>query len=72
MQDALAEDWTSYLATVELDSRQGEISELMINNGHVRKHYSNLVPSTVPHKLFWARYFFKVGPIRYENIEFNI
>ena len=63
VQDALAEDWTSYLATVELDSRQGEISELMINNGHVRKHYSNLVPSTVPHKLFWARYFFKVGPI---------
>ena len=63
MQDALAEDWTSYLATVELDSRQGEISELMINNGHVRKHYSNLVPSTVPHKLFWARYFFKVGSI---------
>ena len=63
MQDALAEDWTSYLATVELDSRQGEISELMINNGHVRKHYSNLVPSTVPHKLFWARYFFKVSPI---------
>ena len=59
-QDALAEDWTSYLATVELDSRQGEISELMINNGHVRKHYSNLVPSSVPHKLFWARYFFKV------------
>ena len=56
----MAEDWTSYLATVELDSRQGEISELMINNGHVRKHYSNLVPSTVPHKLFWARYFFKV------------
>ena len=32
----------------------------MINNGNVRKHYSNLVPSTVPHKLFWARYFFKV------------
>ena len=59
-KDALAEDWTSYLATVELDSRQGEISELMINNGNVRKHYSNLVPSTVPHKLFWARYFFKV------------
>ena len=72
MQDALAEDWTSYLATVELDSRQGEISELMINNGHVRKHYSNLVPTTVPHKLFWARYFFKVGPIRHGNIELII
>ena len=67
-QDALAEDWTSYLATVELDSRQGEISELMINNGHVRKHYSNLVPSTVPHKLFWARYFFKVKLMKHQKI----
>merc|ERR1712192_244752 len=68
-QDALAEDWTSYLATVELDSRQGEISELMINNGHVRKHYSNLVPSTVPHKLFWARYFFKVHLIDQQEVK---
>merc|ERR1719273_138539 len=68
-QDALAEDWTSYLATVELDSRQGEISELMINNGHVRKHYSNLVPSSVPHKLFWARYFFKVHLIDQQEVK---
>merc|ERR1712223_2099962 len=68
-QDSLAEDWTSYLATVELDSRQGEISELMINNGHVRKHYSNLVPSTVPHKLFWARYFFKVHLIDQQEVK---
>jgi len=68
-QDALAEDWTSYLATVELDSRQGEISELMINNGNVRKHYSNLVPSTVPHKLFWARYFFKVHLIDQQEVK---
>merc|ERR1719273_2924261 len=68
-QDALAEDWTSYLATVELDSRQGEISELMINNGHVRKHYSTLVPSTVPHKLFWARYFFKVHLIDQQEVK---
>lgn len=59
-KDALAEDWTSYLATLDLDPRQGEISELMINNAHIRKHYSNLVPSSVQHKLFWARYFFKV------------
>merc|ERR1712037_857823 len=53
----------------ELDSRQGEISELMINNGHVRKHYSNLVPSTVPHKLFWARYFFKVHLIDQQEVK---
>jgi len=68
-QDALAEDWTSYLATLELDSRQGEISELMINNGHIRKHYSHLVPSTVQHKLFWARYFFKVHLIDKQEVK---
>jgi len=59
-QDSMSEDWTAYLASLELESRQGEISDLMINNGNLRKHYSNFVPSTVHHKLFWARYFFKV------------
>ena len=39
----------------------GEISELMINNAAVRKQYSKLVPGDVSHKLFWARYFYKVG-----------
>lgn len=68
-QDALAEDWTSYLATLDLDSRQGEISELMINSAHIRKNYSNLVPSTVPHKLFWARYFFKVHLIEKQEVK---
>jgi len=68
-QDALAEDWTKYLATLDLDPRQGEISELMINNGHIRKHYSNLVPSTVQHKLFWARYFFKVHLVEKQEVK---
>lgn len=68
-QDALAEDWTSYLATLDLDPRQGEISELMINNANIRKHYSNLVPSKVQHKLFWARYFFKVHLIDKQEVK---
>ena len=74
--DILAEDWVGWLAELDLDRRQGEISELMINNTNirycsdnykdyskpcfVRKHYSTLVPGTVQHKLFWARYFYKV------------
>jgi len=68
-EDAVSEDWTSYLATLDLDQRQGEISELMINNGHIRKHYSSLVPSTVQHKLFWARYFFKVHLIDKQEVK---
>merc|ERR1719339_257649 len=52
--DSLAEDWVGWLAELDLDRRQGEISELMINNTNIRKHYSSLVPGTVQHKLFWA------------------
>jgi len=58
--DCLAEEWTAWLAQLDLDKRQGEISELMINNNNIRKYYSSLVPSKVQHKLFWARYFYKV------------
>jgi len=65
--DCLSEAWTSYLASMDLDSRQGEISELMINNQHIRKHYSDMVPICVQHKLFWARYFFKVHLIEQQE-----
>merc|ERR1719336_1523320 len=58
--DCPSEEWTSWLADLDLDRRQGEISELMINNNNIRKNYSSLVPGKVQHKLFWARYFFKV------------
>merc|ERR1719187_519195 len=67
--DSLAEDWVGWLATVELDKRQGEISELMINNTNIRKHYSALVPATVQHKLFWARYFYKVHLIEKQEVK---
>merc|ERR1712241_88939 len=58
--DCPSEEWTTWLAGLDLDKRQGEISELMINNNNVRKNYSSLVPGKVQHKLFWARYFYKV------------
>jgi len=55
-----SEEWTTWLAGLNLDTRQGEISDLMINNASVRRMYSKLVPADVSHKLFWARYFYKV------------
>lgn len=67
--DHLAEDWTSWLAHLDLDSRQGEISELMINNSTVRRMYSKLVPAEVSHKLFWARYFYKVHLIEKQEVK---
>jgi len=67
--DSLSEDWVGWLAELDLDKRQGEISELMINNTAIRKHYSSLVPGTVQHKLFWARYFYKVHLIEKQEVK---
>jgi len=53
-----AERWASWKC--ELEKRQGEIEDLMINNAYVRQNYKDLVPDKVPHKEFWKRYFFKV------------
>jgi len=51
----------------ELDKRQGEISELMVNNVNIRKSYQTLVPEKVNHNLFWKRYFFKVHLIELQE-----
>jgi len=51
----------------ELDKRQGEISDLMVNNVNIRKNYSSLVPEKVNHNLFWTRYFFKVHLIELQE-----
>jgi len=69
LSDCSSEDWTAYLAGIDLDRRQGEISDLMINNSAVRKQYSSLVPSSVQHKLFWGRYFFKVQLIEKQEVK---
>jgi len=67
--DCSSEEWTSYLADLDLERRQGEISDLMINNTNVRKHYSSLVPAQVQHKLFWGRYFYKVHLIEKQEVK---
>jgi len=68
-KDDLSEDWAAWLAGLDLDKRQGEISELMINNAAVRKMYSKLVPGQVSHKHFWARYFYKVHLIEKQEMK---
>jgi len=69
LADCSAEEWTAYLGALDLDKRQGEISDLMINNSSVRKQYSSLVPATVQHKLFWGRYFYKVHLIEKQEMK---
>merc|ERR1712223_1471874 len=62
------DDQSEYQAwKCDLDKRQGEISDLMVNNSNIRKNYSTLVPEKVTHKLFWTRYFFKVHLIELQE-----
>lgn len=58
-------DWESW--SCDLDKRQGEISDLMVNNASVREHYKTMVPDQVSHKTFWRRYFFKVHLIELQE-----
>lgn len=63
--DDLANDWNSW--SCDLEKRQGEISDLMVNSIHMRKNYSSLVPDKVSHKVFWNRYFYKVHLIELQE-----
>ncbi len=66
LEDAAAEDkdpeWKC-----DLEKRQGEISDLMMSNAVVAKHYTELVPEKASHKQFWTRYFFKVHLIEIQE-----
>jgi len=66
-EPADSEQFTTWLTGLDLDKRQGEISDLMINNASVRKMYSKLVPADVSHKMFWARYFYRVHLLEKEE-----
>lgn len=59
------ESWKTWKS--DLEKRQGEISDLMVNNPNIRKNYSQLVPDKVNHNLFWDRYFFKVHLIELQE-----
>ena len=53
--DCLAEEWTAWLAELELEKRQGEISELMINNNNIRSDQRSLPGSDLV-KYNWIFY----------------
>lgn len=48
-----ADRWAAW--KVDLEKRQGEIEDLMINNAYVRQNYKDLVPDKTSHKAFWSR-----------------
>ncbi|KAK7101120.1 BSD domain-containing protein 1-like isoform X2 [Littorina saxatilis] len=44
----------------DLDSKKGEISEMLVSKAEVRGLYTKLVPSRVSHVDFWRRYFYRL------------
>ncbi|PAA85111.1 hypothetical protein BOX15_Mlig021547g1 [Macrostomum lignano] len=58
------EAFLAFLSEFNADSEQQEISELLMSSSELRSLYSQLVPAEMPHKHFWARYYFRVRAIR--------
>lgn len=53
-------EYEKWCSTFDLDSKKGDISELLVANVEVRAVYTKMVPSSVSHADFWRRYFYKV------------
>ncbi|XP_050402266.1 BSD domain-containing protein 1 isoform X2 [Patella vulgata] len=44
----------------DMESRKGDVSELLVSKVEVRALYTKLVPAQVSHAEFWQRYFYKL------------
>lgn len=58
--DGSIDSFDEWRSTFDLDSKKGEISELLVSVNELRSIYTKLVPSAVTHQDFWERYFYKV------------
>ncbi|XP_029427920.1 BSD domain-containing protein 1-like isoform X3 [Rhinatrema bivittatum] len=61
---ALFEAW---LAQCNLEEKEGEISDLLVNSPSIRALYTKMVPAAVSHSEFWQRYFYKVHNLEQEE-----
>ncbi|XP_045621147.2 BSD domain-containing protein 1 isoform X4 [Procambarus clarkii] len=52
--------YEAWLSKFDLESRQTELSDLLVNNQPLRHNYTSLVPAQVSHVVFWHRYFYEV------------
>ncbi|ELT88023.1 hypothetical protein CAPTEDRAFT_225535 [Capitella teleta] len=54
------EKYEEWLQEFDLESKKGDISQLLVAHEEVRALYTQIVPSTVSHADFWSRYYYKV------------
>ncbi|CAF0765356.1 unnamed protein product [Didymodactylos carnosus] len=60
--------YNQWKSNFNVDSKKGEISQLLIDNSNVRSIYSRLVPAKTTHTDFWTRYFYCVYQIEEDEI----
>ncbi|XP_067929931.1 BSD domain-containing protein 1-like isoform X2 [Watersipora subatra] len=65
--DGPMEAFKEWRQTFDLDSRKGEISDLLVSVDVVRSIYTKLVPSAVTHADFWQRYYYKVHQLEQDE-----
>ena len=61
MQAGVESEYQEWARNFDVQSRQSEISQLLVNCPHVRTIHGQLVPAKVSYETFWQRYFFKLG-----------
>lgn len=57
-------DYNEWKLGFVLEEMNGEIEDLIKENGVINEIYSEVVPSRVDQEIFWSRYFYKVYRIR--------
>ncbi|CAD5111992.1 DgyrCDS1245 [Dimorphilus gyrociliatus] len=53
-------EYERFLDSFDIDEVKKDISDLMVNESGVRALYTSLVPSEIPHTVFWQRYFYRL------------
>ena len=61
------EKYEEWLKSFDMNTKKGEVSELLVSQVEVRGLYTRLVPSEISHADFWRRYFYKVNQLQIDE-----
>lgn len=61
LEDPIEKDYDEWIKKFDLESRNTELSDIMVTNVEVQELYTKLVPTSVSHIVFWHRYFYKIN-----------
>ena len=65
---AASKEYQEWVDQFDVQSRQSEISQLLVSCPHVRTMHGQLVPAKVSYEGFWQHYFFKMGLLQQVSI----